>query len=256
MRKVQLFESFFSKQSFILSINLKKKVQFFESYSKKKDSILCVVFKEKGFNSLRRIQRTRVPFFASYSKNKGSILCVIFEKQDHFFESWNKSGFNSLSQFEKIFASYWKIQFIESCKKVTHMKERFNYLRHFEKKRFQFLESYWKKKKKSLILWVILKDFISLSHIEKRFIKRGSILWVIFLNKKFDSLSLFFFFDTRFNSLRHIEKFNYLTLFEKNWVISEKKRFNFWVVLEGRFNSLIRIQKKNQFRKKKSYSKN
>ena len=111
---------FFSKQSSILSINLKissilwvkfkkkegsslwavfsrrfnspsylkRRVQFFASCSKKKDSILCVVFKEQGFHSLRHIQ------------NKGSILCVILEKQGHFFESWKK--------WVQILESIWK----------------------------------------------------------------------------------------------------------------------------------------------------
>ena len=128
MREVQLFESFFSKQSSILSI-WKKKFSSILWVKKKKE----VIFKEKGFNSVRHFGETR------------SFLWVM-----------EKSGFNSLSQFEKIFASHWKkIQFFESCKKVAHMKERFNSLRHFEK--IKGFNSLSQNEKKTSTLWVILK---------------------------------------------------------------------------------------------------
>ena len=77
-KKVQVFEQF--SRRFNSSSHYKQSFQFFASYSKKKDSILCVIFKDKGFNSLRRIQR-----------KKGSILCVVFkEKRVPFFASHSK----------------------------------------------------------------------------------------------------------------------------------------------------------------------
>ena len=95
-------------------------------------------------------------------------------------------------------------------------QERFNSSRHIEK-----------------------KDFNSLSHIEKRFIKRGSILWVLY--KEFHSLSLFFFFDTRFNSLSHISWSNVSIL----CVIWKKKVFiSLRHIQRKGFNSLRRIERK------------
>ena len=152
----------------------RKRIQFFASYSKKKDSILCVIF-----HSLRHIQ------------NKGSILCVILEKQGHFFESWKKVGSTLLSQFEKnLCVILKKIYFFESCKRKLKWK------------RGSILWDILRKQRVS-ILCQMKKNFMSLSHIEKRFIKRVSILWVI------------------------LKKFNYLTLFEK--VKSEKKGPILWV---------------------------
>ena len=70
------------------------------------------------------------------------------------------------------------------------------------------------------------KDFNSFCHLEKRFIKRGSIRWVksYFLKKK----------------VQFRESYKKGSIL---WVISEKKSWILWVVLEN-FNSSNRIQKK------------
>ena len=256
-KKVQFFESNKKKGSIGWVIFGKEFnfLSFFFSHIQKMGSILWVIFKKKErFNSMSHLKSStlwvilksgswrssilwviyRVQFFASYSKkkgsilcvvlkekgdnplrrsqSKGSILCVILEKQGHFFESWKK----------------W-VQLFESC---------------------------WK------------KNFNSLSHTEKRFIKRGSILWVI--SKEFNSLSNFlkkkkkssilwlFFFDTRFNSSSHIstrnfnslsdflKRFNSLSQFfgEKQFFESLfKKGFNSLGHIQKRFNSVSDLKK-------------
>ena len=174
----------FSKQSSILSINLKK-VQF---------------------NSLSQVQKKE-----SSSKKKDSILCVILEKQGHFFGSWKKVGSTLWVNLKKSLRHIGKIQFFESCKKVAHMKERFNSLRHFEKtKGFNSLSQ---NEKKTSTLWVILK--------------RGSKKEVQFCESFVEQKvrfpeSLFFFLDTRFNSWSHTEKSIMWLFFLQNWVRSEK----------------------------------
>ena len=70
-----------------------------------------------------------------------------------------------------------------------------------------------------------------------------------FLNKKFDSLSLFFL---EFNSWSHTEKINYVTLFFK--IESYQRKVQFLGRIREKVHSLNRIQK-NQFRKKVIFKK-
>ena len=193
----------------------KKRVQFFAAYSKKKSSILCVVLQEKGFNSLRHIQRKRVSilcvifkekrvqFFASYCKKRGSIFWVIFEKV-HFFESY-----------------------LTRSSILWFFFEKFNSLNHVftKKKKVRFFESYFLIciHEKSSILWVFFSRKEKVPFFEY-ILKDGSILWVMF-RKRFSSC---IFWKKRFNSLTHIEK---------------KKRFNSWSYQLKRFNSLSHVKK-------------
>ena len=107
------------------------------------------------------------------------------------------------------------------------MKERLNkFLETFWEKRFQFFESHWQTRK--VQFFESEKDFNSLSHLEKRFINRGSIRWV----KK--------------SSIQWViqKKVQYFESYQR------KKSGILWVVLEN-FNSLSRIQKKSSMSKKK-----
>ena len=171
---------------------------------------------------MRHIRRKRIQFFASIWRNK--VISLSHGK---------KVGSTLWVNLKKSLRHIEKIQFFESCKKVAHMKERFSSLRHFEKTNgFQFFESKWQ------------KDFISLSHIEKRFIKRGSILWVIlknsiiwlFLKKKWVISE-----KKRFNSVSRIR------IFKKNSVSHVQKGFNSASHLSNGFNSFRHIEKRVQF---------
>ena len=185
-KRVQFFASFCNslriwKKNFahslrktpILRLILNKKVQFFEPYLKK-SSILWFLEKisspsQKGFNSLRHVQRQRIQFFASYSKKK---------------------GFNSLSRIQKrvqLFASYLK----KELNSLTHIQKKINSLSHEKTILWVIFNEFGKQKilNKNSILWVILKErFNSLSLqsnkkgslFESCFCLKNSILWVIF----------------------------------------------------------------------------
>ena len=104
----------FEKSSILWVILFKKKVQFFESCSKRFNSLShSFPKKKKRFNSLSHNFLKGVQFFdlflKSHIQKMGSILWVVFSKKK-------------------------KVQFFESCKKVVHMKERFNSLSHIEKR--------------------------------------------------------------------------------------------------------------------------
>ena len=235
-------------------------ISFSESHSRKWDRFIESYSTKSEFDSLSHSQKKRgsilwiilnkkVQFFESYS----------FWKKGQFFESYSEKVFNSLTHIKKkthtqFFESYWrkkKIQFFES-----YSKKKFNSLSHTQKE-VQFFESYSIKKvqvkfKKSSTLWVMKKhnslsqteeEFNSLSHIgkperfnssrhiekrlqlfhiEKRFIKRGSILWVLF--QEFYSLSLFFFWHT-------VQFFESCKKGSILWVTSEKEGSILWVII-------------------------
>ena len=119
--------------------------------------------------------------------------------------------------------------------KKVHMKERFNSLRHFEKKHFNSVSHIGKQERFNSLSQK--KDFNSLSHLEKEVHK-----------KRFNSMSQVIFLEKKFNSESHTKKSSIL------WVISEKKGWILWVVLEN-FNSLSRIKKKVQCPKKVIFKK-
>ena len=125
-------------------------------------SILWVVFKKV----VQFCESKKIQFFESYSKKKSSILWVILQKEEGSFESFSKK-INSLSQIQK------NVHFFESISKESSIS--------YIEKRF---------KKKSSILWVIYKEFNSVSHFST---KKISIFWGSF-------------FDTTFNSSNHISE--------------------------------------------------
>ena len=214
--KVQFFESFFGMGLFFFS----KKKTILDSYKKELNSLSHMVEKKK-FNSLSPMQKR----------------------------------FNSFSQIQKRCSTLWVTYVKNSALWVVLIKEEFNSSRvksNSYGREVQFLEHF---EKKSSILWVVLenkkgsilrvilkkkKDFNSLSHIEKRFIKRGSILWVLY--KEFHSLSLFFFFfDTRLNSLSHISGSN-VSILCVTW---KKKVFiSLRHIQRKEFNSLRQMKEK------------
>ena len=192
-----------SQKKIILWVMLKRRVQYcescwkqgFTSVSEKKGSILWVFFVSKKINSVRHVSKGlnslshfwRWGFFFFCEKiqfltptKKGSILWVIWLKKSSILWVQCKKRFNSFSQIQRC-STLWvifrekkyslcridqkRVQF-ESCKKVIHMKERFNSLSILKKKKVQFFESYWKTRKvqffasywkKTSTLWVILR---------------------------------------------------------------------------------------------------
>ena len=158
-----------------------KKFNFFETWKKTRKFNSLSHIQEKGSNSVSPVQKIqflgshwiksnlwvkskKVQFFESYWKKAGPILRVMWKKtfltffdcffsQNFIFLSHIQSkGFDSLSRIQKKFDFFWVI-----------LRKRFNSLNH-TRKEFQFFESYWKKKKSS-ILWVIFKKgFKSLTH--------------------------------------------------------------------------------------------
>ena len=232
---------------------------------RKKGSILCVIFKKKikfltshsknkGFNSLRHIQR-----------KKGSILCIIFEKSRHVKNP--RKNFNSLSHIQekgpilsvlvKKSSILWvKLNNIKSLSPIEKgsilwvilKKSGFDSSGHVKKINFDFFDYFSTKnfnlshiqkngfdslsriqKKKSSIFWVILrKRFNSLNHTQKR----GSILWVIFKKKKVQPFWVKFK-KKRFDSLSRIKKkkvqfFDFFFLKKKNLGLVLKKKVKFF----------------------------
>ena len=143
--------------------------------------------------------------------------------------------------------------------KKVHMKERFNSLRHLEKKHFNSFESHWKTRKvqffeserKTSTLWVILK---------KRFMKRGSIRWVksYFLKKKFNSEShtkkVQYFESYQRKKVESSESYWRISIlwvvFKKKSSMSQKSHFQkssiLWVVWK-KYSSVSRICTSNKF---------
>ena len=167
-----------------------------------------------------------------------------FEKKAQFLEScvWSQIAkkFNSLSHISlQKCAILW----------VIFKKSGFNSLRYFiwknsesRSKRVQFFDSFSKVNslksiKKGSTLQVILKNFNSLSHIEKvllrkvqffeSYFEKGSILWEIFWGRV-----------------------QFCESYEKKcsilWVVL-KKVFNSVSRIEKRMNSVSRIEKKDEF---------
>ena len=196
-KKVQFFEPYLKKSS-ILWV-LKK----FSSLSQsKKGSILWVTFLSEKINSMSRIFK-KVLFFESDFWKKKLFASFFWEKKfislSHnsleriqifdYFSTKNcnfwvtfKKGFDSLSQVQKKGSSLWAI-----------FSRMFNSPSHF-KQRVQFFASYSKKGsilcvifKEKVQLYASFEEFNTLSHIEKWFLKRGSILWVIWRVQFYES---------------------------------------------------------------------
>ena len=232
----------------------KKKVQFFESEKKfnscweevhKRGSIQWVIYKE--FNPLSHCwKKKRVQFFESFFQ--GSILWVIFPDrinhfceskflQNKFYESCWKNGFNSVSHVKQKGSILWV---------MSKKKKRFNSVSYIQKKS---------------ILGVIFTFFVQ------------NILWVIFLQKRFNSVSQNFWkvqnsFNhiekKKFNSVGHIQEKGSIhwdllkkkvQFFESSWKRKEtilyfriKRSSTLWVFsFDTRFNSLSHSSRKVQF---------
>ena len=132
-----------------LSLWVFKKVKFFEFFLREKVFESC--YKE-GFNSSSHIEKN-----LSVILKRSSVLCIVF--------------FEKSSILWVVFLINSKIQFFES-----HSKKN-NSLSHAQEisilwvmlKKFQFFESFFRKKKKGSVLPVTLKKFNSLSYIHRRF---------------------------------------------------------------------------------------
>ena len=306
--KFSNFESH-SKKGSILWVKFKKRR--FKSLSNFLEGSILRVIINKAFNSLRHIQRKWIQFSASHSKKKGfnslrriqrkkgSILCVTFKIRVQFCASFWRNKVISLSHGKKWVQLFWvnlkkslrhieKNQFFESCKKIAHMKERFNSLRHFEKnKGFQFFESKRKKTKLHLFesYWkeVHNKRFNSLSHMKKfkylshfwkkenkkkqffeSYFSENGLIFSSFSKKK----SLFVFLNkssifwccvqkNEFDSLSHILeiRFNFFHIEKRGSFLCVKRRVQFCesFLLQKKIDSLSHTQKEIQFFE--SYSK-
>ena len=161
--------------------------QFFESYSKKSSMLKKSHFQKK---SILWVVLKKNQFCESYSyfKKKKNILRVTMKKginsSSHFWvKNILKRRFKSVSRKKSNSLSFF---LVKKTKSLSHVIKKGSILRVILEK----IESYWK------------NNFISLSHIEKRFITRGSILWVIW--KKFKYLSHFGKKKKKINSLSHI----------------------------------------------------
>ena len=191
-----------------------------------------------------------------------SILWVIFLKK----------MLNSLSLFSKS-SILWVIL---KQKNWVILKKRFNSLSQIQKKKK--FNPWSQTQKKGSILWVILehkkswtlgvilqKDFNSLSHIEKRFIKRGSNSMSHFKRVQFfesffwHKVQFFESYKKRINSLRRkkVQSFESKKnqFFEKYWKNIQffeffffwKKKLNSLSHILKKFNSESHTKKKNQF---------
>ena len=253
-KKVQFFESCEKgasiwimkkkKEQFFESNWAKKKVQFFESYfqQKKKQSFEWYRRRVLCFNSLSVFWKKKAQYLKSLSKiefcganfqiklnywnlmkkstlwvmfKKGSNICLIFSKKVNSLGHIKKKGstlqnilknFNPLSHSEKVLLK-------KMVNSSSHML-----------KLLQFFESNWK------------EGFHSVSHINRK----GSILWVIAFQKKFNSWVIFFekglnaqshVFEK--DSLNHIEKISIL------WV--SKKRVQFVESYSTKKSSILRV---------------
>ena len=154
-------------------------------------------------------------FFQSYWK-KSSILWVIFKKKVQFIETyWKKVQFfeSSWKRKETILyfrirsSTLWVFPFDTMFNSLSHSSRKSSILRViFDKIRSQFFESYSRNPVLFFAYWK--EGFTSVSE------KKGSILWVFFASKKFDSLS-------------HTQK--EIQFFESN----SKRRSILWVIKRG-----------------------
>ena len=165
--------------------HIQKKVRFFESSSERVQFFAS--YSKKGFNSLRHIQKKKVQFFELYSK-KVQLYESFKEFNTLFFNLFSKTFFESDSKKGSIL--WVKLKKKKGFNSLSHIgtQEKLNSWS-LTVKRLQLFESYWEEVQKNSILWVIYKEFNSVSHFSKKI----SIFWVAF-------------FDTRFNSLNHISE--------------------------------------------------
>ena len=132
----------------------------------------------------------KVKFFEFFWRRNS--LVFMLKRRVQFFESYWKKSF---SHIEKKFSSLYRIFEKSSILWVVffYKNSKIQFFGSHSKKKsilwvmlkkFQFFESFFQKKKGSVLL-VMLRRFISLVHVQK-----GSILWVI-QEKMFHSLSHF-----------------------------------------------------------------
>ena len=136
---------------------------------------------EKRFNSLSHIRKKGsilwVRFFFEktilWVISKSSILWVILKKTLNFWVIFKERKDSILWVIFKKGSILWVVFIVKSFNSVSHSlflgEKRFNSVSH-NRKRVQFIETYWK------------RGFDSLSHI----LKKGSMLGVI-LEKRFNS---------------------------------------------------------------------
>ena len=176
---------------------------------------------------------------------KNSILCALFFLKVHFFGSYSKKKFNSLSLF------FSKVQFFES-----YSTRRVNSWSHIQKE-VLFFETY---SERGSILWVILKKerfnsfgSCSLSQIQKRFTSWNQIKKEVRL------------FELNSKKVQFFEPYSIKKVqpFESNWEEVHKKRFNsmshfkrvpsFETFFDTRFNSLSHFPWKEDVKFFESY---
>ena len=184
-KKVQFFVSYFwwklnSLSRFFLTKN--SKIQFFDSCSRNFNSL------SHFFEKILRVMLKKVQFFESHKKKSSILWVFFFRKEFHFF---GKNVKTSQKKWVRFFESYSKkrkvLFFLSRSKKkpllwVTFKEGSILWVRFFKKK----TNSNWEEvHKRGSILWVVYKEFNSLSHFSKKI----SIFWVSFLDAKFNSLN-------------------------------------------------------------------
>ena len=119
---------------------------------------------------------TKISIFLSHiQKKKGSIHWVVFKKKKvRFFWVILRMRFNSLNHTQKE-VQFFRVMFIKSSIHCVIFKKGSILCVIFKEKGFNSL-SYIQKK---VQFFELFEEFNTLSHIEKWFLKRGSILWVI-----------------------------------------------------------------------------
>ena len=251
-----------------------KKVQFFESYWKKRVHSSGHVREKSVLNFFSFIFFSKISIFWVTFKKMGSIHWVVLKKKFVFLSHTQKE-----IQFFESYSFWLKRGSILS----SHVHKEFNSLRHIQKKRFNSLRYIQRKgfnswsyiQKKSSILWVIWrvqhfesnwkvvlkKRFNSMSHkksVTSMSHWMSSILWVIFLKKMLNSLSLFSkssilwviveknkrvqFFESFFQTGSRSKKMGSISMSHV-----EKKAFNSVSCIRKRGSILWMKFKKNQF---------
>ena len=225
LEKVQFFESILRKLGLnSLSPFLEIRFNFWVNQKKKINS-LSHVGKQWRFNSSRHIEK------------KGSLLWVKGRVQ--FCESCWKEGFTSVS--DKKSSILW-VFFVSKNSILWVMSRKGSILWViFLKKEVQFCESC---KKKSSILWVILKSQFVWVFLRRAFFpkveffesysKRGSILWVILQKEEGSTLKKKHFFEL------HSKKVQFFESIEKN-------NSNWEEVHKRGSNSMSRLQRVQSF---------
>ena len=178
------------------------------------------ISKKKGSSLWVILKKTHTQFFESNWRKRGSILWVILEEHKKSWTLWViLKDFNSVSHIEKRVKKKSSILWViyKEFNSVSHLSKKkisifwvsfftqgsILWIILVKKEEVQFNESYWKtstllvilrrgSKKKSSILWVIYKEFNSVSHLSKKkisifwvsFFTQGSILWIILVKKE------------------------------------------------------------------------